>query len=1206
MRCATSILALVAVLLSASMVHAQYVPIPNEQSGPLCPNSIDQCSGFKVRSDINKKFSALGTSDCQWTANGSFQCTKVNGAAIATGFATGLTALNAIPITQVQPTNGQCLQYQAATNSFIFAACANGSGNAGGMAGQVQYNGSPALMGATGLTINSGTGNVSRLTASGPISITGTQTTGADQISSVNLNGTFNPVTFGADPTGVADSAPAFQAAINAACVAAGSGRGGAGGPGKLPSVSIPAGIYLWNEPVWSNCTPNPNIIIRGAGEYATSINVSFQGVALEASPTAVVTTGGPVLVTSLASGSGNALHVVNNSTAGHVDLDYVLPLNQSTSPYSGPFSGLSAFDFRTYFKIANVTPGVPAQNDFLWSSEGAMNAGGTCLVQGTCTNGIWVNMTTGVLYGGLTIGGTYYQVNSGATTVASGECYETELSYDGAHLNLYLGTNGTGSCASNPGTVTRVGQTAATGTVTQAGDEANVLFADFNQFIYQGQVGGGVDREITMDSIQFSKVARNTAASYTQDTTKFSTDSNTLFLWNFDKTATFAGNAPFALVDTPSNSYAVWQNDGFGCCGGTQEISDLGLFSLNGASAGAGIFANATILKAHDIWTQLFTDGVATSRNATYGSYMRQIDTFAALRYGVAMLGGIGTIDTSSSLGSFVPFVFNGVTARNLLVTPNANTYCGVGMLDNVIVDNSIWDSENAGTFWAACVISGINHYAAITHSVLEPEGSKPPIAFMNSSTTGYTVDLDIDNNTLYMNGATNLIDLNSLTSLPGGINVANNMCNVSNVYQSCAAATSILNPAQALVPYCLSDAGGSSCFGPSTTLPTCGSTNSHLKITLTDASTSCINGQPIAGGGTGLCDAYCDGSSTWRYVGELGKMTNITANDNGVFQPYATTFIDNHITPASSAACTTSGGDLVCTVPGTTANNDGLLVCIASDVNGSYATPSGWTAQSPAASILRSQCYSRVSSGSEAGTPYTWVHTGSPIGVGQITDYQGTNSSTLVDVEGHSVGSTNAMTAPSISTASAGELLVTTFAYGGNLSIPPPNQTVHQRVNATLNASGNFILAGGYVGEEGLPASGATGTRAATQVNTAFAPPLTANYAATSLALESNGGTGSTHPIDWSLGNTQFRTLTDSVTYTFANVPSSATQPQYLNVRTCEDSTGGRTVTWPSVKWPGGSPPSMTTTANYCTIWQFEADNSNVYGSQVADAVH
>ena len=75
-----------------------------------------------------------------------------------------------------------------------------------------------------GLNLNNYTlTNAGGLTSTGPTSITGTQTNGADQISRVNVNGVVNVMTYGAigdctpngSTTGCTDNAAAIQAAIN-------------------------------------------------------------------------------------------------------------------------------------------------------------------------------------------------------------------------------------------------------------------------------------------------------------------------------------------------------------------------------------------------------------------------------------------------------------------------------------------------------------------------------------------------------------------------------------------------------------------------------------------------------------------------------------------------------------------------------------------------------------------------------------------------------------------------------------------------------------------------------------------------------------------------------------------------------------------------------------------------------------------------------
>jgi hypothetical protein len=79
----------------------------------------------------------------------------------------------------------------------------------------------------------------------------------------------------------------------------------------------------------------------------------------------------------------------------------------------------------------------------------------------------------------------------------------------------------------------------------------------------------------------------------------------------------------------------------------------------------------------------------------------------------------------------------------------------------------------------------------------------------------------------------------------------------------------------------------------------------------------------------------------------------------------------------------------------------------------------------------------------------------------------------------------------------------------------------------------------------------------------------------------------------IDWSLGNVFTKTLANSGnTITFSNVASGET----ITVRL----TGGGascTVTWPTVKWPGGVAPTQTTSGT--DVYTFFNDGTNTYGS-------
>lgn len=89
---------------------------------------------------------------------------------------------------------------------------------------------------------------------------------------------------------------------------------------------------------------------------------------------------------------------------------------------------------------------------------------------------------------------------------------------------------------------------------------------------------------------------------------------------------------------------------------------------------------------------------------------------------------------------------------------------------------------------------------------------------------------------------------------------------------------------------------------------------------------------------------------------------------------------------------------------------------------------------------------------------------------------------------------------------------------------------------------------------------------------------------------------GDGST-TIDWKLGNFfhfQFGAFNETFTFT------SPTRPGFYHIKLVQDSSGSRTATWPgTVKWPGGTAPTLTTTATTGTdIITFYFDGTNYFG--------
>ena len=89
--------------------------------------------------------------------------------------------------------------------------------------------------------------------------------------------------------------------------------------------------------------------------------------------------------------------------------------------------------------------------------------------------------------------------------------------------------------------------------------------------------------------------------------------------------------------------------------------------------------------------------------------------------------------------------------------------------------------------------------------------------------------------------------------------------------------------------------------------------------------------------------------------------------------------------------------------------------------------------------------------------------------------------------------------------------------------------------------------------------------------------------------------GNSGAALTIDWANGDTQTVTLTGNCTFTFSN----PTAGHYYTLRLAQDATGSRTVTWPAaVKWPGGTVPTLTTTASRVDVITFYYDGTNYLG--------
>lgn len=102
--------------------------------------------------------------------------------------------------------------------------------------------------------------------------------------------------------------------------------------------------------------------------------------------------------------------------------------------------------------------------------------------------------------------------------------------------------------------------------------------------------------------------------------------------------------------------------------------------------------------------------------------------------------------------------------------------------------------------------------------------------------------------------------------------------------------------------------------------------------------------------------------------------------------------------------------------------------------------------------------------------------------------------------------------------------------------------------------------------------------------------------DYGETIVGGSTGTNTGSSYTLDLTNGNIFNLILTANCTFTFSNPPASGTHGQ-LTIFLQQDGTGSRTVTWPSaVIWPGGTAPTLTTTALQSDLFHFSTYDGGV----------
>lgn len=139
----------------------------------------------------------------------------------------------------------------------------------------------------------------------------------------------------------------------------------------------------------------------------------------------------------------------------------------------------------------------------------------------------------------------------------------------------------------------------------------------------------------------------------------------------------------------------------------------------------------------------------------------------------------------------------------------------------------------------------------------------------------------------------------------------------------------------------------------------------------------------------------------------------------------------------------------------------------------------------------------------------------------------------------------------------------------------------TINANSGGTVNGAGNYVINQNRQAVILVPNDSALDWR----VVSSFVPPGPNASTVSAPAFIATTGRGS-RTLDWATAITRQHTLTDDVTFTFANGIAGRLYTLIL----VQDATGGREVRWPSaVQWAGGVAGQLTPNAHAKDVFQF-----------------
>lgn len=306
------------------------------------------------------------------------------------------------------------------------------------------------------------------------------------------------------------------------------------------------------------------------------------------------------------------------------------------------------------------------------------------------------------------------------------------------------------------------------------------------------------------------------------------------------------------------------------------------------------------------------------------------------------------------------------------------------------------------------------------------------------------------------------------------------------------------------------------------------------------------------------------------------------------------ASTQASNASTSATNAAASASTASTAATNAGNSATAAASSATSAS--NSASAASTSATNASNSASTASTQASNAATSASQAATSATNASNSATAAAGSAT-------SAATQASNAATSATNAASSETAAAASATAAAASYDSFDDRyLGAKSSNPTVDNDGNALITGALYFNTAAGemrvYSGSAWIAAylpSSSYVTLSTTQTltnKTIEAGTFTNGY--TEEVATAN--TGTAYTISLANGSVQILTLTGNCTFTFP----TATAGQSFILLLKQDGTGSRTATWPAaVKWPGGTAPTITSTASKLDKYIFTSDGTNWYGS-------